>query len=343
MDDRLSKDPRTMLGDAANGAAALANMLESDPPQHTRLRKLVTREFTPRRVEALRPRVQRMTDALIDTMLSAPDGRADLVKAVAFPLPMAVICELLGVPARDAEQFHAWSSELMAPSRPGSEGDALRSIALYLTELVEEKRVGPDDDLLSALIQITDEDGDRLSRDELLGVAFVLLIAGHETTLNQFANGVRALLEYPDQLAALCADMSLVDGAVEEMLRFDGPLKSATDRFTREPVEIGGTLIPARQHVLVALAGADRDPEKFPVPNRFDIRRDARGHVAFGHGIHHCLGAPLARMELQIAVRTLLERCPGLQLDGDPDELAWIGGMLMRGTRTLPVRWTPNP
>ncbi|MEU1311692.1 cytochrome P450 [Streptomyces cinnamoneus] len=342
-DARLSKDPRTVLGDrAVQGAGALANMLESDPSQHTRLRKLVTRAFTPRRVEALRPRVQEMTDTLVDAMLGAADGRADLVEALAFPLPMSVICELLGVPARDAGKFHAWSSELIAPSAGTSAGTVLRSIAVYLTGLIEEKRVGPGDDLLSGLIRITDEDGDRLSEEELLGMAFLLLIAGHETTLNQIANGIRALLEHPEQLAALRADMSLVDNAVEEMLRYDGPLKSATDRFTKEPVEIGGTVIPARCLVLVALASADRAPEKFPEPDRFDIRRDARGHMAFGHGIHHCLGAPLARMELQIAVRTLLERCPDLALDADPDSLPWIPGALIRGARTLPVRWTPG-
>ncbi|MFJ7205939.1 cytochrome P450 [Streptomyces sp. NPDC098789] len=343
-DPRLSKDPRTLLGDdVGQGAAALANMLESDPPHHTRLRKLVTREFTPRRVEALRPRVQATTDGLLDAMLAAPDGRADLVEALAFPLPMTVICELLGVPPRDAARLHDWSSAIISPSGPAAEGAALRAIATYFIGLIEDKRVGPGGDLMSALVKITDEEGDRLSESELLGVAFLLLIAGHETTLNQLTNGVRALLEHPDQLAALRADPSLIDNAVEEMLRYDGPLKSATDRFTTEPIDIGGILVPARQQVLVALSAANHAAEKFDDPERFDIRREARGHVTFGHGLHYCVGAPLARMELQIAVRALLDRCPGLALDAAVDELPWIDSVLMRGTRALPVRWTVTP
>ncbi|MGW7057982.1 cytochrome P450 family protein [Streptomyces sp. NPDC054904] len=342
-DGRLSKDPRTVLGHAADhGAAELANMLESDPPHHTRLRKLVTREFTPRRIEALRPRVQRTTDRLLDAMFAAPDGRADLVEALAFPLPMTVICQLLGVPRRHAGRLHAWSSEIISPSGPEAEGNALREIATYFKELIEELRADPGGDLLSGLIRITDEDGDRLSESELLGMAFLLLIAGHETTLNQISNGIRALLLHPEQLALLRADMTLVDRAVEEMLRYDGPLKAATDRFTTEPVEIGGTLVPAGEQVLVALASANHSPERFELPENFDILRESRGHITFGHGIHHCLGAPLARMELQIVVRALLERCPDLALDTKADDPSWIDSVLIRGTHTLPVRWTPG-
>lgn len=201
----------------------------------------------------------------------------------------------------------------------------------YLVELIEDKRCSPGDDLLSALIRARDEEGDGLSSDELVGMAFLLLVAGHETTVNLISNGVRALLAHPDQLAALRADFGLIDGAVEEMLRYDGPVETATFRFTREPVGIGSRVIPVNEAVLIALAGADRDPARYPEPDRFDIRRDTQGHLAFGHGIHFCMGAPLARMEGRIAIRALLERCPDLELVPDTGELDWLPGMLIRG------------
>ncbi|WP_329124976.1 cytochrome P450 family protein [Streptomyces sp. NBC_01465] len=338
-DPRFSKDWR------ANGewdwetSAVNANMLESDPPHHTRLRKLVVREFTPRRIEQLAPRIQQITDELLDAMLAAPGGPADLVDALAFPLPMTVICELLGVPDLDRDSFRKWSNEIVAPTGPDAEGEAGAAMAAYLVELIEDKRCSPGDDLMSALIRTVHEDGDRLSPDELVGMAFLLLVAGHETTVNLIANGVRALLDHPGQLAALRADLSLIDNAVEEMLRYDGPVEGATFRFTREPVPVAGSVIPARATVLVALAAADRDPDKYADPDRFDIQRETQGHLAFGHGIHYCLGAPLARMEGRIAVRSLLERCPDLALDPDRAPYDWIPGMLMRGVRRLPVRW----
>lgn len=183
------------------------------------------------------------------------------------------------------------------------------------------------------------DDDDTLSPDELVGMAFLLLVAGHETTVNLISNGVRALLAHPEQLAALRADFGLLDGAVEEMLRYEGPVENATFRFARESVTIGSRTIPAGDPVLVSLAGADRDPGRFRGPDRFDIRREAQGHLAFGHGVHFCLGAPLARMEGRIAIRTLLERCPGLVPDPDAGEPDWLPGMLIRGVRRLPVRW----
>ncbi|KAA6213173.1 cytochrome P450 [Streptomyces albofaciens JCM 4342] len=317
----------------------LTNMLDADPPQHTRLRKLVAREFTTRRVEALRPRVQQITDELLDAMLAAPDGRADLVEALAFPLPMTVICELLGVPDIDRQSFRAWSNELVSPTEQEATMTAAREMTAYLDGLIEAKRRSPGEDLLSALVRTSDEDGDQLSRQELLGMAFLLLVAGHETTVNLISNGVRALLRHPAQLAALRADPALLDNAVEEMLRYDGPVETATWRFTAEPVEIGGVEIPAGEVVLVGLAGADRDPERFDAPDTFDITRETRGHVAFGHGIHFCLGAPLARLEGRTAVRTLLDRCPDLALDTAPEALTWRTGMTMRGPQHLPVRW----
>ncbi|MFE1176803.1 cytochrome P450 [Streptomyces sp. NPDC058773] len=340
-DPRLSKDWREagLQSDESADSALWTNMLDTDPPQHTRLRKLVAKEFTARRVEALRPRVQEITDELLDTMLAAPEGRADLVEAFAFPLPMTVICELLGVPAMDRDAFRSWSNEIVAPTSEEAAQAAVVAMSGYLVDLIETMRNAPGDGLLSALIRTSDEDGDQLSRDELVGTAFLLLVAGHETTVSLLSNGVRALLQHPAQLAALRADFSLLDNAVEEMLRYDGPVATATWRFTAKPVEIGGTRIPAGQTVAIALASASRDQEQFAAADDFDITRDARGHTAFGHGIHFCLGAPLARLEARIALRSLLERCPDLAMDADFDDLTWRAGMLMRGTEQLPVRW----
>ncbi|MEW2141009.1 cytochrome P450 [Streptomyces sp. NPDC005409] len=334
--------------------AAATNMLEADPPHHTRLRRLVARAFTARRVESLRPRVQQITDELLDAMAARPDRRADLIRSLAFPLPMTVICELLGVPNLDRERFRLWSGEIVAPAEGGGADDrAVQQMTGYLRELVEAKAEDPGDDLLSALIRTLPdgpdgtggapaEDGDQLSPDELIGMAFLLLVAGHETTVNLIGNGVRALLAHPDQLAALRADPDgLIDGAVEEMLRYDGPVQHATYRFARTDVEIGGVRIPAGSSVLVALAAADRDPARFaePRPEVFDIRRAGPSHVAFGHGIHYCLGAPLARMEGRIAIRGLLERFPDLAEDPDADPGVWLSGTLMRGVTRLPLRW----
>ncbi|MGX1880620.1 cytochrome P450 family protein [Streptomyces sp. NPDC055287] len=344
-DPRLSKDWRTSGLYEASANPINTNMLETDPPHHTRLRKLVAREFTTRRIEALRPQVQRVTDELLEVMTSGSGRTADLVEALAFPLPMTVICELLGVPDLDRASFRGWSNEIVAPTGAEAEGAAVQAMGAYLAELVEDKRSSvPGDDLLSALIRTQAEDGDRLAADELIGMAFLLLIAGHETTVNLISNGIRALLAHPDQMAALRGDFGLIDSAVEEMLRYDGPVENATFRFTREPYEVGDLVIPAGEPVLVSLAAGDRDAARFPDPDRFDITRTAvtgkgPGHLAFGHGLHFCLGAPLARLEGRIAVRSLLERCPDLTLDPDGGPLEWLPGLLMRGVRRLEVRW----
>ncbi|MEU8777693.1 cytochrome P450 [Streptomyces sp. NPDC048606] len=320
--------------------AANSNMLESDPPHHTRLRRLVAREFTARRVEALRPRVRQVTEELVDAMAARPGRSADLIEALAFPLPMTVICELLGVPDLDRERFRQWSNEVVAPRSVDANGEAHVQLSAYLADLVEAKAHTPGEDLLSALIRTRDEDGDSLSADELIGMAFLLLIAGHETTVNLIGNGVRALLEHPGQLAALRADYDgLIGGAVEEMLRYDGPVQNATYRYAAEDAEIGGVVIPAGAVVLVSLAGADRDSARFAEADVFDIRRAPQGHLAFGHGLHFCIGAPLARMEGRIAIRTLLERFPDLAADPAGGPLDWLPGSLMRGVSRLPVRW----
>ncbi|GHD90883.1 cytochrome P450 family protein [Streptomyces naganishii] len=335
-DPRLSKDVSRIQGPTLEERVLGKNMLNADPPQHTRLRSLVTRAFTARRVEAMRPRVQEITDGLLDAML--PHGSADLVEALAYPLPITVICELLGVPEMDRAAFREMSNEVVAPTSAEAYTAAMHDLGAYLTELIEDKRcAGPADDLLSALIRTTAEDGDRLSGEELRGMAFLLLIAGHETTVNLISNAVRVLLTHPEQLAAAVADLELVDGVVEETLRYEGPVETATYRYAAEPLEIAGTVIAAGEPVLIGLAAADRDPGRFTSPDSFDIRRDTRGHLAFGHGIHYCLGAPLARIEARTALRGLLERAPTLTLDAPPAN--WLPGMLIHGTRTLRVRW----
>ncbi|MGW7530081.1 cytochrome P450 family protein [Streptomyces sp. NPDC054783] len=335
-DPRLAKDTGKIGLTAMEQEMIGRHLLTTDPPQHTRLRGLVTRAFTMRRVEQLRPRIQQITDELLDEML--PAGRADLIASLAYPLPITVICELLGVPGMDREEFRKMSTEVVAPTNGQTGYEAIVRLGEYLTELIEDKRsCGATDDLLSDLIRTTAEDGDRLSAHELRGMAFLLLIAGHETTVNLIGNGVHALLTHPGQLAALRADMTLLDGAVEEMLRYESPVQSATYRFAAEPLEIAGAAIEKGTHVVISLTAAQRDGERYDDPDRFDIRRDTRGHLAFGHGIHYCLGAPLARLEGRTAIGTLLERAPALALDGTPGE--WLPGLLMRGMRSLPVRW----
>ncbi|MFF7194830.1 cytochrome P450 [Streptomyces sp. NPDC008079] len=341
-DARLSKvwsnaAPELGVRTVASGLS----MLSTDPPVHSRLRKLVAREFTPRRVDAMAPRVQALADGMLDAMAKEPSRRGDLVESLAFPLPISVICDLLGVPFMDREQFRTWSNIALSTSSARARADAADAMNDFLVRLVADKRERPGDDLMSALIHTADEDGDRLNAEELLGMAWVLLVAGHETTVNLISNGVLALLTHPEQLAALRADPEgLMEGAVEEILRYDGPVETPTYRFSTAPVEVGDTVIPGDGRlVLVALADADRDPARFPDPDRFDIRRDARGHIAFGHGIHYCLGAPLARLEARIALRGLLDRFPALALDADPAGLQWRGGLLIRGPERLPVRW----
>ncbi|MGO4459542.1 cytochrome P450 [Streptomyces sp. M-16] len=343
-DPRLSRDWRRSgdIGKIINTEQdhpALAHMLMADPPDHTRLRRLVASAFTPRRIETLAPRVRQIADELLDAMAALPERRADLVDAFAFPLPMTVICELLGVPELDRGAFRGWSNEMVSRTGPEAEAAAYAQMPRYLVGLIEAKRAAPGDDLLSAMIHAVDEGGDRLSPDELIGMCVLLLIAGHETTVNMIGNGMRALFAHPDQLADLLANPDLLDGAIEEMLRYDGPVETCTERLALEDVEIGGVVIPAGSAVLIVMADADRDPARFADPDRFDIRRDARGHIAFGHGLHHCLGAPLARLEGRIALRALLDRFPGLTDDVGGAEPAWVPGMLIRGVRELPVRW----
>ncbi|MFJ7158728.1 cytochrome P450 [Streptomyces sp. NPDC101118] len=341
-DPRLSNDIRHSASWQSDGGHALGvNMLQTDAPRHTRLRVLVAREFTPGRIQALEPRVRQIADGLLDDLLdgplAAPHGSGtDLVASYALPLPLTVICELLGVPAPDRHRFHAWSAELVAPASAGTAAAAAAGMTEYFAQLIGRRAAAPGPDLMSALVAASvREDG--LSAEELLGMAFLLLVAGHETTVNLISSGTLHLLRHPDQLAALRADPALLEGAVEEVLRYDGPVTAAAFRYAAAPLEIGGTRIPAGDSVMLSLASASRDPRHFPDPDRFDIRRPPRGHLAFGHGIHHCLGAPLARLEGRVALEVLLRRLPGLALAADAGSLPRRPGAMLRGVAELPV------
>ncbi|MEV4921494.1 cytochrome P450 family protein [Streptomyces roseoverticillatus] len=338
----ISTDVRHSARWTSDGGQAIGrNMLQTDPPHHTRLRALVAGEFTTRRIEALRPRIQQITDELLDRI--APLGTADLVASFALPLPIAVICELLGVPEEDRDHFHEWSHRMVFEPASPAGAEAAAAMAAFLTELLRTKEERPEDDLLSALVRAEDAEGHRLPADELIGMAFLLLVAGHETTVNLLANGTHALLTHPEQLKALQAEPDLLEGAIEEMLRYEGPVTSGAYRWTAEAVEIAGHAIPAGESVLILLGSGSRDPGRFADPDRFDIRRPRTpggGHLAFGHGIHHCLGAPLARLEAAVALPALLDRLPDLTLDTAPADAAWRPG-LIRGLTRLPVRYTP--
>jgi cytochrome P450 len=337
-DIRDASDPRLMQRlPATERESMMRNMLRSDPPDHTRLRRLVSKAFTARRVAELRPRVQAITDRLLDAIV--PTGRADLVADFALPLPVTVISELLGVPLTDRHDFQRWTDDMLLqgarPPDPVKVEAAWRQMRSYVTTLLEAKRARPGDDLLSALITSRDEEH-RLDEDELIAMAFLLLVAGYITTVNLIGSGIAALLAHPGQLQMLRGDPELLPGAIEEFLRYDGPVNPGIARFAREDVTIAGVTIPRGAIVLVASAIADRDPARFPDPDRLDITRQDNAHLAFGHGIHYCLGAPLARLEGQIAIATALRRLPGLTLAVPPGELRWRPGPL-RGPEHLPV------
>jgi cytochrome P450 len=346
-DPRLSSDPHQArdLDERLRGDFLSRSMIGTDPPEHTRLRRLVSQAFTPRRVQGLRPRIEQITGTLLDRI--TPRGRAELIGEFALPLPITVIGELLGVPEADRERFRLWTDEMLdRPFDPGTDMDlvtaARERMYGYLADLVDAKRARPADDLLTDLVQATDE-GERLDRQELLAMTFLLLIAGYVTTVNLIGNGTLALMRSPEQLALLRADPARVPRAVEEVLRFDGPVNPGLTRYALEDLEIGGVRIPRGEVVLLSIAAADRDPARFPDPDRFDVTNGAPGHLAFGHGVHFCLGAPLARLEGQIAFTALLERLPDLALAVPEDALQWSAGGVLRGVRELPVTFTPTP
>ena len=348
-DDRFAKDPRSAQDPDQRAQAQWVpavlkpleqNMLDVDDPDHGRVRTLVSKAFTPRLIERVRGRVETICQELLGAM--ERKVRAELVRDYALPLPATVIAELLGVPARDHRKFHRWSNRIVSISSGRDVWRALpAAIAFvrYLRKMSERRRTSPEDDLISALVQ-AEEEGDKLSQDELLAMSFLLLVAGHETTVNLIASGTLALLENPEQLEELKADPQLIKSAVEELLRYTSPVEIATERYARQDLEVSGTPIPRGELVLAVLGSANRDEQHFGEPDALHLRRDPNRHLAFGRGgAHHCLGAPLARMEGQIAITALLQRFSDLRLAADPESLRWNRGFFLRGLQKLPIKY----
>ncbi len=319
------------------------HMLDMDPPDHTRLRALVHKAFTPRLVEQLRPRIQEIADTLIDAV--EPNGTMDLIDDYAFPLPITVIAELLGVPVEDRDKFRVWSNTLIDSSTDPDQLQrveaAMQSFVAYLRDLFDQRRAHLSDDLISALLHV-EEAGDTLSEKELFSMVFLLLIAGHETTVNLISNGLLLLLLNPDQRELLQQQPELIGSAIEELLRYESPVKTTTMRFASTDIELAGVVIPRGTAVLVALSSANRDEARFAHADTLDITRSDNRHIAFGHGIHYCLGAPLARLEGQIAISTILRRLPHLRLAVAAKDLSWRPGFLIRGLHHLPVVFAPE-
>jgi cytochrome P450 len=337
-DPRLSKNTARFfagrLSDRDLHPAVSQNMLATDPPEHARLRALVTKAFSTGAVAKLRPCIAGLVDELLDAW--PEHGPVDLVAGLAVPLPVTVICEMLAVPEADREQVHAWSGELFAAGDPRRIDVASQAVGTYMTDLVAARRGSPGESLLDDLIAVRDGQ-DRLTEDELVSLAVLLLVAGHETTTNFIGNAALALLQHPESLARLKAEPELFGTALDELLRFDSPVGIATFRYSTEALTLGGTDIPAGVPVLIAPGAANRDPARFPDPDRVDLDRGATGHLAFGHGIHRCLGAPLARAEGELALRAVFARFPDVRLARPVDQLEWRHTRLTRGLTSLPV------
>jgi cytochrome P450 len=319
------------------------SIVSADGAHHTRLRKLVSRAFTVRRVAALRPRVEEITAGLLDRVAtSGADGAAvDLVEEFAYPLPITVICELVGIPEADRPSWHEWSKDLATMDRERIPA-ALRDMVDHVLDLIARRRADPGDDLLTGLVRAQDEDGDRLSDSELVTMVLSLVVAGHETTAHLISNAVVALLTRPDELARLRADPALWPGAITELMRRIGPVQFASTRYALVDTELGGVTIRAGEGVQPALVAANSDPREFADPDRLDVARRTtergEGHVGFGFGPHYCLGAALARQEGEVALRALVERFPGLALAVDPGELVWLPVPGMRRLESVPLR-----
>lgn len=346
-DERFTKDyaripnkgeptERDMMMEAA--ASINRHMLTLDPPDHTRLRGLIHKAFTPNMIRALEGRIQAITDELIDRMLAK--GQFNFISEFAFPLPVTVIAELLGIPHEDQDKFREWSQAIIMGGSTGADMDKVGVAALefimYFHEKFDERRADPKNDLITALVQAEDA-GEKLDQQELISMVFLLLVAGHETTVNLLGNGMLALLQHPDQKRLLAERPELIKSAVEELLRYDGPVGVSTMRWALEDVDYYGVTIPAGEMVVASLLAANRDPAMFANPNALDITRNPNKHIAFGNGIHYCVGAPLARMEGAIAFNTLLRRVPNLALTVDADELEWNPTILLHGMKAMPV------
>jgi cytochrome P450 len=350
-DERFVRDPRLVLSPEQLAAFDVglpesmafidSNMLNRDGDDHRRLRRLVSKAFTPRMIERLRPRIQEIADDLLDSVV--PAGEAELVSAFAFPLPITVIAELLGVPPANRDQFREWSDAMVRPALAAAElerfGLQMTEFVRYLHELFQERQREPGEDLVSALVAVEDG-GDTLSEEELSSMVALLIVAGHETTVSLIGNATLALLTHPEQRILLEQDPSLLPRAVEELIRYDGPVERTLTRWAAVDVELRGRTIRRGEAVIVLLGAADRDPDRFEAPDSLDLTAE-RGirHLGFGRGSHFCLGAPLARLEAEIALGTLLRRLPGLRLAVPEDELRWRPVPLFRSLVALPVAW----
>jgi cytochrome P450 len=316
------------------------HMLNSDPPRHTRLRSLVSKAFTLRRMEAFRPRIEEITDQLLDAI----DGRddIDLVSEFAAPLPIIVICDLLGIPFDDRDQFRRWAVELVGAGHPAEVvQSASNNVVEYARTSIAAKRENPADDMISALLHGNDDD--RLTEDEIVAMIFLYTVAGHITSQHTLSNAVFSLLNHPDQLDRLRADLSLMPRAIDELMRYDGGVGVATFRFTNEPIQVGDDIIPAEQILALSIQSAHRDDERYPGANNLNLDRKPLGVLGFGHGTHFCIGQPLAKIQTEVGLTKLFTRFPDLRLTSDPAILRWEDSPLLRGLLTLPVAVTPRP
>ena len=343
IDPKFALTPAEFEAHAAEFAAderASENLLAKDGEDHRRLRRLVTKAFTPRIVEELRPRIQQIADELIDQVEA--NGSMELVDDFAFPLPITVIAELLGIPIEDRGRFRVWSSNVVMPALTPEDRELARrrgdEFIEYLDDLFMQRRAEPADDLVSALVQAEDG-GDTLSENELSSMVVLLIVAGHETTVSLITSAVHTLLTHPEQLAALRADGSLMPSAVEELLRFDSPVERSITRWVAADAELGGQMLRRGELVIAVLGSANRDVTRFENADTLDLTRVENKHVGFGRGPHYCLGAPLARLEAGIALETLFGRLPNLRLEIADDDLYWRPIPLFRSLASLPVAW----
>ncbi|MGG4092124.1 cytochrome P450 family protein [Paenibacillus lautus] len=335
-DVRFSKDVAKAMGQEQTSVFS-TNMLFSDPPDHKRLRGLVQKGFTPQRIADMRDHIQEIADNLLDAVSSKET--IDLIDEYAFKLPIIVISEILGVPTEDQDKFRIWSNSIIGASNQEMNEQVVQHMnefIAYLKDWFAKVREQPGDDMISQLV-IAENQGDRLSEQELYGLVTLMIIAGHETTVNLIGNGVLALLEHPKQRKLLQEQPELIHGAIEEMLRYNGPVEFSTSRWATEDMDFHGVHMKKGDLVVIALNSANRDASQFEDPDIFDITREKSQHLAFGKGIHLCLGAPLARLEGEIAINTLLHRYPNFELQRDIDELEWRPGMIVRGVKEIPI------
>lgn len=348
MDDRFAKDRRNAMTEEQLKQqpwmpkmfrALEKNMLDLDPPNHTRLKNLVHKVFTPQRIGQMQKRIQNLAEELLEKVTGK--GEMDLIKDFALPLPMTIITEILGVPNKDRDKFHKWSKVIVSLDQFNPTLRSLPSMWMfirYLKRFFKMRRAEPKDDLVSALIQV-EESGNKLDEDELLAMVFLLLVAGHETTVNLISSGILALIENPDQMNKLREDPELINSAIEELLRYASPVFMSTERYARQDFTIHNITIPRGELVLGVIGSANRDESIFENSDCLNLTRKSNKHLSFGHGIHFCMGAPLARMETQIAINTLLRKFPRIRLKKSKESLRWRSSLILRGLEELPLKF----